>query len=489
MSSHANVKSGLIQHQPADVHSLAAADEAAELYAAYRGYELDAEQRRTLDGAMSERADGSWAAGEVGDFKGRQAGKNDGIEARECWGLFVGGEKLHIHTAHELPTAIEAFRRMEQLLDSSDELRSKVARIRYGNGDQAVEMLNGGRLLYRARTGGSGRGFAEADLVVYDEAQHLAKEQVAASAATILANPRAQLWVSGSGGLTKSAVAWDMRVRAVLGKSPRLAYTELTPEVPSITDDGGVVFAHEPVADPLDPEFLARYHPGYAAGRVPHDNMVTLHGLLGTELFLREVCCIWDPRPLDDTDGGPLRVWGDLIDAQSTPKPESVKVAIATPVDQTWATFALAGERVDGLHHVEIVTAKPGTRWVVEQATAIVGKLPHVRFVLMRGHPLVGEFDRAGLPVDEMSSAEEVTATGRLIADVQGEAPKIRHRGEPALKRAVDAARPIQVGRDGSTFAAVDKSTDISPLKAVTMAYGRLGTPIDKLPEPFVVFD
>jgi hypothetical protein len=164
-----------ILHRPPDVVSLAAAEEAIELADAYGvcdGHPLDESQRFTLQVALGERADGTWAAATVADFEPRQNGKNDTCNARELAGLILFGERLIIHTAHEFPTANESFLRLVAVFENWDDLRAKVARIRYANGEQGIELLSGQRLKYRARTGGSGRGFAKADLTVYDEAQH-----------------------------------------------------------------------------------------------------------------------------------------------------------------------------------------------------------------------------------------------------------------------------------------------------------------------------
>ena len=100
---------------------------------------------------------------------------------------------------------------MGEIDENWDDLRRKVARIRYANGEQGIELLSGQRLKYRARTGGSARGFAKADLIVYDEAQHLAREHVAGSGPAKLANPNSQTWYAGSGGMTTSAKAWEIR--------------------------------------------------------------------------------------------------------------------------------------------------------------------------------------------------------------------------------------------------------------------------------------
>jgi hypothetical protein len=163
-----------ILHLPPDVVSLAAAEEAIELADAYGvcdGIRWTS-RRRSRCGCARRTADGSWAATRS-RTSARQNGKNDKIAARELAGLILFGERLIIHTAHEFPTANESFLRLVAVFENWDDLRKKVARIRYANGEQGIELLSGQRLKYRARTGGSGRGFAKADLVVYDEAQHL----------------------------------------------------------------------------------------------------------------------------------------------------------------------------------------------------------------------------------------------------------------------------------------------------------------------------
>lgn len=56
-----------VQHLPPDVHSLAAAERALDLTDAV-GMTLDDSQRMSLRAALGTRADGKWAAFEVGDI-------------------------------------------------------------------------------------------------------------------------------------------------------------------------------------------------------------------------------------------------------------------------------------------------------------------------------------------------------------------------------------------------------------------------------------
>jgi phage terminase large subunit-like protein len=90
-------------------------------FAARFGLVLVPWQRLALRTAMAERADGRWAAGRVAIIVPRQNGKGTIIEARELGGLFLLGEKMITHTAHEFKTAQDAFRRIRTIIDGSDE--------------------------------------------------------------------------------------------------------------------------------------------------------------------------------------------------------------------------------------------------------------------------------------------------------------------------------------------------------------------------------
>jgi hypothetical protein len=61
-------------------------------------------------------------------------------------------------------------------------------------------------------------------------AAELQREHLAASAPAKLANPNAQSWYMGSGGLSTSANARRLRLRAIAGDAGRLAYVEHTAE-------------------------------------------------------------------------------------------------------------------------------------------------------------------------------------------------------------------------------------------------------------------
>lgn len=456
----------VILHLPPAVHSLAAAEEAIELADAYGvcdGFPLAESQRTTLRAALGERQDGSWAATRVGDFGPRQGtGKNDKIAARELAGLILFGEQLIIHTAHEFPTANEAFLRLVSVFENWDDLRSRVARIRYANGEQGIELRSGQRLKYRARTGGSGRGFAKADLVVYDEAQHLSREHVAASGPAKLANSNSQTWYAGSGGLSTSAVAWALRRDAFFQRGGRLAYTEATAE--TLTNVGGRLRSERP--DVTDVDGWYRSIPGL--GRwVTEEAERALLEELGPELFGRECLCVWDPEPATD-DGGVFApgVWRGLHipDAKQL---DPVSFSIEIPLDRSKTFIGTAGpSSVEGRAQVEIAKVDPGTAWAVPWLVR-----NGARSVVLDGGneaaSLIPALEQAGISVHKVQGAERAQACGGFYdAVIQA---GISHLDDPDINSALTSA--VWKENEGSrVFSRRRSAGDISALYAALLA-------------------
>lgn len=162
--------------------------DAALLMEAY-GYALDPWQRLVLDCWLGTDALGDYTAATAGLSVPRQNGKNGTVEAREFFGLVAKGEKI-LHTAHQTKTSKRSFRRLEAMFTDKrhPEVMALVKEIRYTNGEEAIELANGGRIEFSTRTRQSARGFDGISLVVYDEAQELTDDQVEATMATLAAS-------------------------------------------------------------------------------------------------------------------------------------------------------------------------------------------------------------------------------------------------------------------------------------------------------------
>lgn len=470
MRSQLDVRLGVLEpsivHLPADVHSLAAAEEAIELADSYgicNGYPLDDSQKFTLRAGLGEREDGTWAAATVADFEPRQSGKNDTCNARELAGLILFGERLILHTAHEVPTAKESFLRMVAIFENWDDLRKRVARIRYANGEQGIELLSGQRLMYKSRTGGSGRGYAEAELVVYDEAQHLQAEHVAASGPTKLAAPNSQAWYIGSGGLSTSVNAWRMRKRALAGEGGRFAYVEHTAEKVKLVD--GRVQSERP--DPMDRDAWARAHPAYGR-RIADEKFEDLAVELGPELFARECLCLWDPEPQSANSVIDLSKWAALRDPLSQiDGPLAFGYDVAQ--DGTAATIAVCGRRADQKLHVEVIERQPGTHWLMDRLPQLRSKWSPTGIGMDPGGPagaLIADLAGVGVELERLPTQKIVQACGGFLADVSEF--RLHHPGHGDLDRAVAAAGTKAVG-DAWRWHRTD-GTDLSPLYAATIA-------------------
>jgi len=170
--------------------------EAIEL-AALAGLNLDPWQQLVLTEALGERADGKWAAFEVGVVVPRQNGKGGILEARELAGLFLLGERFIVHSAHQFDTSLEAFMRLLHLIEGTPELEKNVKKVSRSHGEEGIELKTGQRIRFRTRTSNGGRGFT-GDCLILDEAMSLPVTAHGALLPTLSARPNPQVWYLGS---------------------------------------------------------------------------------------------------------------------------------------------------------------------------------------------------------------------------------------------------------------------------------------------------
>ena len=162
--------------------------DAAVLMTAY-GYNLDDWQKSVLDCWLGQDESGRYNVTSAGLTLPRQNGKNVCLEAREFFGMVVNGEKI-LHTAHQVRTSKKSFRRLAAMFTDKNhpEIIDIVRNIRYTNGEEQIELDNGGSIEFSARSRQAARGFDGISLVVYDEAQELMDDQVEAIMATLSAS-------------------------------------------------------------------------------------------------------------------------------------------------------------------------------------------------------------------------------------------------------------------------------------------------------------
>lgn len=473
-----------ILHLPPDVHSLAAAEEALDL-ARSVGMTPDRAQELTLEAALGERVDGKWAAFEVGDIEPRQNGKGDSIQIRELAGLFLFDERLLIHTAHEFPTANEAFLRMVSIIEGSPDLSRKVLRIRFANGEQGIELRSGARLKYRARTGGAGRGFAGADLVVYDEAYALQAEQVAASLPTLSTSPNAQVWYGSSAGLSTSTQLWALRLRALRGDGGRLAYSEHTAERIELKPDGTIV--SHPI-DESDERNVALANPAYGY-RISRDYIDAERRAMSGEggKFARERLGVFDPLP-EHAAAKPAKLPADKWAATVTDNPPDIapgELTLAFDVarDGAWSTIAVASGTVRS-SYVEVIEHDEGVGWLPGRLVELVEEWSPTAVGCNSAGPagaqvaaVLEAFAAAGISselVHLMNAQDYKSACGSFYSAVV-EGTVSRLAGQPELEDAGASAAERPLG-DAWAWDRRSETVPISPLVAVTIARALLPT-------------
>ena len=441
--------------------------EAVEL-AELAGLFLDPWQQLVITHSLGERADGKWAAPTVGLVVSRQNGKGAILEARELAGLFLIGERVIIHSAHEQATASEQFRRLLDLIESVPEFDRRVLKAPKGKGNEAIELRGGQRIFFKTRTSGGGRGFSS-DCLIYDEAMILPDAFVAAVSPTLAARSLTtqtgvQTWYTGSAvdqQIHEHGVAFSrIRNRGIDGDA-RVAFFEWSADY----EDPSRV----PADEIRDPQVWAQANPSLGI-RIASEYVEGELGDLGPRGFSVERLSVGDwPDPNEDVERViPVAAWNALADRESRIVGSGV-LALDVAPDSSAATITGAGRRSDGLIHVGVVDRDMGTMWVASRLADLKKRLrPSAVIADANGSvsPLLPEIERAGVKVTLTNSKEYAQACGTIAKAVRDRT--LRHPGTPELLAAISdsKSRPLA---DAWKW---DRRTgaDISPLVAASLA-------------------
>lgn len=132
--------------------------------------------------------------------------------------------------------ALDTFRQVAQALESNDHLKGFVKQIRYANGTESIEMLDGRRLDVVAATRDGSRG-RTADFLFIDELREISEEGFRAAIPTTRARPNAQTLLTSNAGDAFSVVLNGMRERALENPPKSFGFYEYSaPQYCKITD-------------------------------------------------------------------------------------------------------------------------------------------------------------------------------------------------------------------------------------------------------------
>lgn len=465
-----------------DSYAFSSGQECIEL-AAMAGLELDPWQQLNIILGLGETSAGKWAAFLVALIVARQNGKGSELEALELYWLFLRGERLIGHSAHEYKTAMEAFRRILFLIENNDWLRKKVKKVINTNGEEGIELITGQRLRFMARSKGAGRGFTFHKLV-WDEAYALTREQQDAQLPTMSAVPNPQIWITSSPPLTSDT-------GPVLFQTRRLA--RLLGDQLVFMDYGADGSLDKlDLIDLDDVEVWKRSNPSEVHVGSGHgvsvETMKRERSSMSDEGFARERLCIWPP---DLTQGFGVitqEQWDAMKDERSGSEESEETKLTGKPIisisvsprgsGSSRTAIGLCSARQDGKRHIELIASDKGTSWSVEFLKHLLLANDIGAIVIDPGSPtgsLLAQIENLltemGLSSDlllKMTSRDVAAAFGMLYDAATGSEVTIVHLGQAELDLAIGGAVTRTVGTDGLTWDSMKSTCDVTGLIAVT---------------------
>jgi hypothetical protein len=439
-------------------------DEVADL-AEMVNFPADPEQRLVLDAMFGLDKTGRRVAFEVAVIGARQNIKTGLFKIAALGEAFIVETPLLVWSAHEFPTAQEAFRDLSELIESTPDLDREVKAIYRGNGDESIELLNGCRIKFKARTKSGGKGLS-GKRVVLDEAFALQPMHMGSLLPLLSAQTEPQVWYGSSAGYADSEVLRSIRDRGRVGSRAMVYIEWCAPRGGCLKDD----CAHRPGLEEgcaLDDEAKWLMANPQLGRRIAVDTIRNERQALPPEEFARERLGWWDdPGQLEHIFGA--EKWARCAIPEAEPPTAGIALGIAVSVDRAWSSIS-AAVPLPGRELVGLVHRQRGTDGLVEKVAELQQKYDCKVAVDSRGPAadLIEPMKDAGVWLHLAKTSDVQDACASFYDKVQ--TTVIAHMSHPELEDAVRGAqrRPVldrwAVGRRIST-------TDVSPLEGAILA-------------------
>lgn len=475
------------------------------------GYVLDPWQEWVIREGCGTRPDGRWASFENTLIISRQNGKSAILEIRELAGMYLLGEGLVIHTAHEVKTSQEQFLRVSNAVLQNPALSKRLkGKPRASHGEEAIELrptptliFGSGnkwvhksvapRLRFLARSRASIRGFS-ADCLVWDEAMILSSEAVGAALPALSAQSNPQIWLAGSAGLEDSEQLARSR-RRILRDTKDMFGAEWSvrhhlPTCP-VDRENGRPSNNFVVCDEHDDrdtaESAAKANPafGYRLTWEQTFNELTTMPVLEYD---RERLGVgqW---PAEDEAWRVVSedLFRSLAVDVGKARPEPRQCAFAVDIDEkgTGSTISVAWMHPDGYMVMEVPKncSRTGTNWVMDRLTELTGKYKPLAVVVPSTGPAAGigdDLEKAWPKHPKFNTIlirpgpqDQAAAFAWFVQQCKDENQPLRHLGEKkgyALWHAVGVADTRTVGDGGETWSVRDSVADITAARSANLA-------------------
>ncbi len=442
---------------------------------------LDLEQEFMLRSMLGLDGDGRWQSFEFGLSAPRQNGKGEVLLARELFGMFVLGEMLIVHSAHEFKTSARHFERLVAAIRKNKDLEAQLERssvgsmrvvgFRYTHGDESITLQSGARMEFRTRTKAGLKGVDDVALLVLDESQILSEWAHGTMVPTLRASTSErgpQLLYAGNAPDKEkddNAIVWTrLRERAIEDDDPSLVYHEY-----SLDFDSPDEVPDSVITDPVE---WAKVNWAMVRGRVTEQHMQKEFRLFrGGRQFITELLNVGD-YPDTDLVGNSeisLEAWADCEDENSRLQDPVCFAFDISPGRRT--TIAAAGINESRKFHFEVIKNQQGTAWVPQYLAERCEKWDVVEIVCDGFGPGNSIADRVeeqtGLRVRRLKSGEYADACQQFANAVDEH--DVVHIGQEDLSTSVRGARTRPLV-DRWAWSRSKSKTDPGPVIACSVA-------------------
>ena len=405
----------------------------------------------------------------------RQNGKSFFLELLALFFMFVLEVQLVLGTAQNLDTAEEVWESAVERAESSPEMSVMIERVRKVNGGKTLELTNNSKYKIVSATRQGARG-KRSDLVIMDELREQRSwDGWSAVSKTMMARPNAMLWGFSNAGDSTSVVLRHLRMTAHVdcGDPDGIASHVLDslPDQEDV-DDSLAIFEWSavPDCDTADRDGWAQANPSLGYGFFGERALKSALKTDPEHIFRTECLCQWVESIT--VSAFPDGSWESGTD-QDSHEDEDAELfwGIDISSDRTTTALAFVGKDSGGFHG-EVEAYRTGFDWVLKKLTQ--ASKPIKVAIQGRGAPISSHIDE----LESIKGVELILCEGRDVsawcgrfydAVVNG---SLSHIPQPALDYAAREAQTRPIGDSAWTWDRKSSSGDISPLVALTMAYG-----------------